>query len=101
MSAERILLLSDAETVRKNVVEPLRGRQAITTAAMLTGAELLGASAALEQLRAVIRKVARTQATVFIQGECGSGKELVARALHRQSPRAGQPFLKVDCASIP
>jgi DNA-binding NtrC family response regulator len=101
MSAERIHLLSNEETVRKYGHPQFRGGPAITTAATLTCAELLGASAALEQLRGVIRKVARTQATVFIQGECGSGKELVARALHQQSPRAGQPFLKVDCASIP
>ncbi len=65
------------------------------------GWELLGASAAMEQTRALIRKVARTHATVLIQGESGTGKELVARALYRQSPRAGAPFIKVNCAAIP
>ncbi len=63
--------------------------------------ELLGASPAMEQLRAVIRKVARTQATVLITGESGTGKELVARALYRQSPRTNMPFIKVNCAAIP
>src|SRR5882672_7686469 len=48
------------------------------------GYELLGQTAEIEQLRALIRKVARTQATVLIQGESGTGKELVARALYRQ-----------------
>jgi transcriptional regulator with PAS, ATPase and Fis domain len=55
----------------------------------------------MEQLRALIRKVARTQATVLIQGESGTGKELVARAICKESPRAGAPFIKVNCAAIP
>jgi DNA-binding NtrC family response regulator len=63
--------------------------------------ELLGQSAAMESLRQLIRKVARTQATVLIAGESGTGKELVARALCRQSPRAGAPFIKVNCAAVP
>ncbi len=65
------------------------------------GYELLGQSKLMEELRQLIRKVARTQATVLIQGESGTGKELVARALFRQSPRAGAPFIKVNCAAIP
>jgi DNA-binding NtrC family response regulator len=63
--------------------------------------ELLGRSPAMEGLRALIRKVARTQATVLIQGESGTGKELVARAIFRESPRASAPFIKVNCAAIP
>ncbi len=63
--------------------------------------ELLGNSPAMQDLRAVIRKVARTQATVLIQGESGTGKELVARALYRASSRASAPFIKVNCAAIP
>jgi len=66
-----------------------------------TGNELLGKSAAIEEVRQLVRKVARTQATVLIQGESGTGKELVARALYRQSPRAGAPFIKLNCAAIP
>jgi DNA-binding NtrC family response regulator len=65
------------------------------------GTEILGQSRDIEELRALIRKVARTQATVLIQGESGTGKELVARALYRQSPRAHAPFIKVNCAAIP
>jgi DNA-binding NtrC family response regulator len=63
--------------------------------------ELLGRSAPMDGLRALIRKVARTQATVLIQGESGTGKELVARAIFRESPRANAPFIKVNCAAIP
>ena len=63
--------------------------------------ELIGRSPAMENLRALIRKVARTQATVLIQGESGTGKELVARALYRESPRAEAAFIKVNCAAVP
>lgn len=63
--------------------------------------ELLGQSPAMENLRLLIRKVARTQATVLIAGESGTGKELVARALYCQSPRANAPFIKVNCAAVP
>ncbi len=63
--------------------------------------ELIGRSPAMENLRALIRKVARTQATVLIQGESGTGKELVARALYRESPRASAAFIKVNCAAVP
>lgn len=66
-----------------------------------SGYELLGRSPAMEQLRALIRKVARTQATCLIQGESGTGKELVARAICKESPRACAPFIKVNCAAIP
>jgi two-component system, NtrC family, response regulator AtoC len=66
-----------------------------------SGYELLGQSAPMENLRQLIRKVARTQATVLIAGESGTGKELVARALYRQSPRANAPFIKLNCAAIP
>lgn len=65
------------------------------------GHELLGNSRVMENLRQLIRKVARTQATVLIAGESGTGKELVARALYRQSPRANAPFIKLNCAAIP
>jgi DNA-binding NtrC family response regulator len=63
--------------------------------------EILGQCPATEKLRALIRRVAQTQATVLIQGENGTGKELVARALHRLSPRRDGPFIKLNCAALP
>jgi DNA-binding NtrC family response regulator len=66
-----------------------------------SGSELLGRSAAMENLRQLIRKVGRTQATVLIQGESGTGKELVARALYLESPRRDAPFIKINCAAVP
>jgi DNA-binding NtrC family response regulator len=63
--------------------------------------EMLGGSAAMAKLRAEIEKVAPTRGRVLVTGESGTGKELVARAIHRLSPRAAQPFVKVNCAAIP
>ncbi len=62
---------------------------------------MIGESAAVRQLRHQIEKVGPTGATVLIVGESGSGKELVARGLHEASPRAGRPFIKLNCAAIP
>jgi DNA-binding NtrC family response regulator len=63
--------------------------------------DLVGGSAPMERLRQLVARVAPTGATVLIQGETGTGKELVARAVHRQSPRAGRPFVPVNCAALP
>ncbi|MDA8016475.1 MAG: sigma-54 dependent transcriptional regulator [Thermoanaerobaculia bacterium] len=63
--------------------------------------ELIGASPALEGLRATIAKAAPTPATVLVRGESGTGKELVARAIHRLSPRRDRSFVQVNCAAIP
>jgi DNA-binding NtrC family response regulator len=63
--------------------------------------ELLGQSPAMDNVRQLIRKVARTHATVLIHGESGTGKELVARALYLESPRASAPFIRVNCAAVP
>jgi two-component system nitrogen regulation response regulator NtrX len=63
--------------------------------------EIVGKSFAVRTLIESIEKVADTAARVLITGENGTGKELVARALHRQSPRARRPFVEVNCAAIP
>ncbi len=63
--------------------------------------ELIGASAALAQLRAQIAKAAASDATVLIHGETGAGKELVAQALHAQSPRKHGPLVTANCGALP
>ena len=63
--------------------------------------ELVGKSHALNAVIDKIDKVAGSTARVLISGENGTGKELVARAIHRGSPRAGKPFVEVNCAAIP
>jgi len=62
---------------------------------------ILGTSTAIRTLREQIRKVAPSQGRVLITGENGSGKELVAQAIHALSPRAPGPFVKLNCAAIP
>ena len=63
--------------------------------------DLLGTSAAMQEIRRLIEKLARNQAPVFVSGESGTGKELAARAIHARSPRAGLPFVAVNCGAIP
>lgn len=63
--------------------------------------ELIGESAVMQDIRARIAKLARTQAPVHIAGESGSGKELAARLIHRLGSRADKPFVAVNCGAIP
>lgn len=63
--------------------------------------ELIGQSAAMQDIRARIAKLARTQAPVHISGESGSGKELAARLIHRLGNRSDKPFVAVNCGAIP
>jgi PAS domain S-box-containing protein len=63
--------------------------------------DIVGESAGLRQVLKEIETVAPTDATVLIQGETGTGKELLARAIHRLSPRADRTFIKLNCAAIP
>ena len=63
--------------------------------------QIIGNSPALEAVLEKVQRVAPTQSTVLIEGETGTGKELIARAIHNLSPRCGRPFIKLNCAAIP
>ena len=63
--------------------------------------QIIGESPALESVLKQITRVAPTNSTVLIQGETGTGKELIARAIHNISSRCGRPFVKLNCAAIP
>jgi len=62
---------------------------------------IIGNSAALQRVLGLVRVVAPTEATVLIQGETGTGKELIAEAIHKCSDRSSGPFVKINCAAIP
>src|SRR5690606_38140818 len=64
-------------------------------------APLVGSSAAMTEVRALIERVARSQAPVYLHGESGSGKELAARVIHQQGARGEHPFIAVNCGAIP
>src|SRR5882724_2979844 len=74
-------------------------REEIDTASMFE--EIVGTSPALLPVFARVSKVARSDSTVLITGETGTGKELVARAIHRRSARSARPFVSVNCAAVP
>ncbi len=86
-ATERVELLRENARLRREV----RSRG---------GAEMVGGSAALTRVRDLIERVGPTHATVLVTGETGTGKELVARALHAASPRRDRPFVAVNCAAF-
>ena len=63
--------------------------------------EIIGSSPALEEVLEQVKHVAPTDSTVLIEGETGTGKELIARAIHNSSSRRRQAFVKLNCAAIP
>ncbi|GAB3378718.1 sigma-54-dependent transcriptional regulator [Lysobacter fragariae] len=79
----------------------LREKRRTITAADPVAARFFGDSPAIATLRQTIAKVARSQAPVYIAGESGVGKELTARTIHDQGPRASGPFVPVNCGAIP
>ncbi|HEY1393023.1 MAG TPA: sigma-54 dependent transcriptional regulator, partial [Methylibium sp.] len=64
-------------------------------------ARMAGSSRAMQEVRSLIEKVARSMAPAMVRGESGTGKELVARAIHEVSSRSAQPFVAVNCSAIP
>ncbi len=81
---------------QRMILDAERAREAVRPDATT----LLGESAAMEDLRAQVRRYADTPFPVLVHGESGTGKELVAKLLHEQGERAGQPFLSLNCAAF-
>ncbi len=87
-AVERVALLAENRTLRVQL-EAVRTRR------------IIGQSLALRRTSEVIQQAAPSQATMLLLGESGTGKELLARQVHELSPRAGRPFVAVNCAAIP
>ena len=101
----------DAAALQRGIVLDLRGAVLLLLHSIphvsagqdapSTPSSLLGASAAIERIRKQVARVARHDVPVLIRGKSGTGKELVARAIHDASARAGCPFVSVNIAAIP
>ncbi|MEA3639989.1 MAG: sigma-54 dependent transcriptional regulator [Lamprobacter sp.] len=92
----------DLQVLRNLIGAALRlGRSQPSTTPLRPEQALIGDSAAIRETRALIAKLARNQAPVFITGESGTGKELAARLIHHQGPRHEHPFVPVNCGAIP
>jgi two-component system nitrogen regulation response regulator NtrX len=97
LSSERVIV-----TVQNVLAtQELRQENRALKLAMESKYEIVGDSPVLRHVLESVKKAAPTNATVLLLGESGAGKELVARTIHRNSPRAGQRFIQVNCAAIP
>jgi len=104
-----LVLPVDASDLVRLVGRALDGRRALATALLSSDTSMLpdgvprivGQDPALLQVLAGLERAAATGATVLLEGESGTGKELFARTLHGLSPRAGGPFVAINCAAIP
>jgi two-component system, NtrC family, nitrogen regulation response regulator GlnG len=87
------------ELIRRAVEESLR--EAVASDRLAETPEILGQAPAMQDLFRAIGRLSQSQVTVLVTGESGSGKELVAQALHKHSPRANGPFVAINTAAIP
>ena len=87
------------ELIRRAVEESLR--EAVAAERPVEAPEILGQAPAMQDVFRAIGRLSQSQVTVLVTGESGSGKELVARALHKHSPRGGGPFVAINTAAIP
>lgn len=93
LTVAKALRMSGLSAENRRLKEDLDGREEFRN--------IIGISPAMEQVFAMVRKVADTEASVLVTGETGTGKELVARAIHGLSSRRSGPFVAVNCAAIP
>jgi two-component system nitrogen regulation response regulator NtrX len=97
LSLERVVLASKLALERKSLEQENRELRETLTRRW----QLVGETPPMKELRAKIEMAARSNSRVLVTGESGTGKELVAHLLHEMSPRAGKPFVEVNCAAIP
>src|SRR3989440_2073068 len=97
---EQLLKLIDKALERRELIERNKVLQQRLDDLLRQGA-IVGASPAFRRMMTLVEQVASSSATVLIQGESGTGRERVARAIHERSARAGKPFVAVNCAALP
>jgi DNA-binding NtrC family response regulator len=93
------VLLERAASQQRLVEEAERLKRELSYQGVL--GELVGRAAPMQEVFSLVRQVAPSKAAVLVTGESGTGKELVARAIHSLSPRAGGPFVAINCAAMP
>jgi two-component system, NtrC family, response regulator PilR len=91
----------DLSVLRKLVNTAIQSSQLPTSEKLPAESSIIGQSKAVQDLIRSIQKLARSQAPIYISGESGSGKELVARSIHELGPRVDKPFIAVNCGAIP
>jgi transcriptional regulator with GAF, ATPase, and Fis domain len=105
LSHEKLAVEARLSAAAREEARRLEGRLAALTeqlASYLGGQrQIIGSSKSWRDVLELIAKVAPTDTTVLLTGESGTGKEVVARAIHAASPRAGKPFLAINCAALP
>jgi transcriptional regulator with GAF, ATPase, and Fis domain len=99
MASVAVFIADPKQPQEKPKGDKMALREEIDQATMFE--EIVGTSAALQRLLSLVSKVAPTDAGVLVTGETGTGKELVARAIHRRSHRSSRAFVSVNCAAIP
>jgi len=97
---EQLLKLIDKALERRDLIEKNKVLQQRLDDLLRHGA-IIGSSPAFRRMMMLVEQVASSSATVLIQGDSGTGKELVARAIHERSARASKPFVAVNCAALP
>ncbi len=100
---EKPLSLDKILTICRNALslEELRRENRDLKRSLFIEDEMIGSTSAMDRIRSLIAQSADSDAKVLILGENGTGKELVAREIHRRSSRAAQPFIEINCAAIP